>query len=144
MSRPFSLNPETALAANRSPYFGHGKVEVSDTYEPVENDDYAAFSASFEHGAGVIQVSRVAAGLGVSWSAANNAVLSEGRRRLIDDPHRFDQVTAIGVDEGLISSGLASVLVGAGMLSVLLFPLIGMALRGDRVPSTTVCVDDEL
>ena len=53
-------------------------------------------------------------------------------------------VTAIGVDEGLISSGLASVLVGAGMLSVLLFPLIGMALRGDRVPSTTVCVDDEL
>ncbi|MBZ6372756.1 MAG: cation:proton antiporter [Microbacterium hominis] len=53
-------------------------------------------------------------------------------------------VTAIGVDEGLISSGLASVLVGAGMLSVLLFPLIGMALRGDRVPSTTVRVDDEV
>jgi len=41
---------------------GHGKVEVSDTYEPVENDDYAAFSASFAHGAGVVQVSRVAAG----------------------------------------------------------------------------------
>src|SRR6478752_2980740 len=37
-------------------------TEVSDTYEPVENDDYAAFSASFAHGAGVIQVSRVAAG----------------------------------------------------------------------------------
>ncbi|WP_448389438.1 cation:proton antiporter domain-containing protein [Microbacterium aurum] len=53
-------------------------------------------------------------------------------------------VTAIGVDEGLISSGLASVLVGPGMLSVLLFPLIGMALRGDRVPSTTVRVDDEV
>ncbi len=53
-------------------------------------------------------------------------------------------VTAIGVDEGLISSGLASVLVGAGMLSVLLFPLIGMALRGDRVSSTTVRVDDEV
>lgn len=53
-------------------------------------------------------------------------------------------VTAIGVDEGLISSGLASVLVGAGMLSVLLFPLIGMALHGDRVPSTTVRVDDEV
>jgi len=53
-------------------------------------------------------------------------------------------VTAIGVDDGLISSGLASVLVGAGMLSVLLFPLIGMALRGDRVPSTTVRVDDEV
>ncbi|WP_447944091.1 hypothetical protein [Microbacterium aurum] len=53
-------------------------------------------------------------------------------------------VTAIGVDEGLISSGLASVLVGAGMLSVLLFPLTGMALRGDRVSSTTVRVDDEV
>lgn len=53
-------------------------------------------------------------------------------------------VTAIGVDEGLISSGLASVLVGAGMLSVLLFPLIGMALRGDLVSSTTVRVDDEV
>lgn len=53
-------------------------------------------------------------------------------------------VTAIGVDEGLISSGLASVLVGAGMLSVLLFPLIGMALRGELVSSTTVRVDDEV
>lgn len=42
-------------------------------------------------------------------------------------------VTSIGVDQQLISSGLASVLVGAGMLSVLLFPLIGMSLRGDRV-----------
>ncbi|GAA1644244.1 cation:proton antiporter [Microbacterium flavum] len=42
-------------------------------------------------------------------------------------------VTAIGVDAGLISSGFRSVLVGAGMLSVLLFPLIGMSLRGDRV-----------
>jgi len=28
MSRPFSINPEAALAANRSPYFGHGKIEI--------------------------------------------------------------------------------------------------------------------
>ena len=41
---------------------GHGKVEVSDTYEAVENDDYASFSAQFEQGVGVVQVSRVAAG----------------------------------------------------------------------------------
>jgi len=42
---------------------GHGKVAVSDTYDAVENDDYAAFGASFANGsAGVIQVSRVAAG----------------------------------------------------------------------------------
>jgi predicted dehydrogenase len=41
---------------------GHGKVAVSDTYEEVENDDYAGFSARFENGVGVVQVSRVAAG----------------------------------------------------------------------------------
>jgi len=46
-----------------------------------------------------LSVSRVAAGLGVSWSTANTAILTEGRRRLIDDPSRFDNVTTIGVDE---------------------------------------------
>jgi transposase len=46
-----------------------------------------------------LTVSRVAAGLGVSWHTANGAVLAEGRRRLIDDPHRFDGVRVIGVDE---------------------------------------------
>ena len=46
-----------------------------------------------------LTVTRIAAGLGVSWSAANTAVLAEGKRRLIDDPGRFDGVTTIGVDE---------------------------------------------
>jgi predicted dehydrogenase len=41
---------------------GHGQAAVSDTYEAVENDDYASFSAQFEHAVGVVQVSRVAAG----------------------------------------------------------------------------------
>jgi predicted dehydrogenase len=41
---------------------GHGQVAVSDTYEPVENDDYAGFSARFANCVGVVQVSRVAAG----------------------------------------------------------------------------------
>jgi predicted dehydrogenase len=41
---------------------GHGQAAVSDETEPVENDDYASFSARFEQGAGVVQVSRVAAG----------------------------------------------------------------------------------
>ena len=41
---------------------GHGKAAVSDTYEAVENDDYASFSARLEQGVGVVQVSRVAAG----------------------------------------------------------------------------------
>ncbi|WP_136709345.1 cation:proton antiporter [Agromyces sp. H66] len=38
-------------------------------------------------------------------------------------------VTAIGVDAGDLSSGTAAALVGAGMLSVLLFPLIALALH---------------
>jgi len=41
-------------------------------------------------------------------------------------------VTAIGVDQKMLDTGTAAALVGAGMLSVLLYPLIGMTLRGDR------------
>lgn len=41
-------------------------------------------------------------------------------------------VTAIGVDQRMLDSGVAAALVGAGMLSVLLYPLIGMTLRGER------------
>lgn len=46
-----------------------------------------------------LTMARVADGLGVSWSTANDAVLAEGQRLLIDDPHRFDGVSTIGVDE---------------------------------------------
>jgi transposase len=46
-----------------------------------------------------LTVARVADGLGVAWNTANNAVLAEGKRVLIDDPHRFDGVAVIGVDE---------------------------------------------
>jgi transposase len=46
-----------------------------------------------------LTVARVAEGLGVSWNTANDAVLAEGKRVLIDDPGRFDGVTVIGVDE---------------------------------------------
>ena len=41
---------------------GHDHAEVSDVYEAVTNDDYAAFSATFANAAGAIEVSRVAAG----------------------------------------------------------------------------------
>ena len=41
---------------------GHDHAEVSDVFEPVTNDDYAAFSATFADGVGAIEVSRVAAG----------------------------------------------------------------------------------
>jgi transposase len=46
-----------------------------------------------------LTIARVAEALAVSWNTANDAVLVEGQRLLIDDPHRFDGVTAIGVDE---------------------------------------------
>ena len=46
-----------------------------------------------------LSVSRVAAALGVAWNTANDAVLAEGRRLLIDQPGRLDHVTVIGVDE---------------------------------------------
>ena len=49
-----------------------------------------------------LTVSRTAANLGVSWHTANNAIIAEGKRRLIDDPHRFDRVTTIGVDEHVV------------------------------------------
>jgi hypothetical protein len=41
-------------------------------------------------------------------------------------------VTGIGVDQGMLASDIAAALVGAGMLSVLLYPLIGMTIRGER------------
>jgi transposase len=46
-----------------------------------------------------LTIARVAEALGVAWNTANVAVLAEGQRVLIDDEHRFDGVTAIGVDE---------------------------------------------
>jgi transposase len=46
-----------------------------------------------------LTVARVAAGLGVAWNTANDAVLAEGKRVLIDDPGRFDGVRVVGVDE---------------------------------------------
>lgn len=46
-----------------------------------------------------LTVARVTEGLDVIWNTANKAVLAEGRCVLIDDPHRFDGVKVIGVDE---------------------------------------------
>ena len=46
-----------------------------------------------------LTVARVAEALAVSWNTANDAVLAEGHRVLIDDPDRFDGVKVIGVDE---------------------------------------------
>ncbi len=44
-------------------------------------------------------IARVAEGLTVAWNTANDAVLAEGQRVLIEDPGRFEGVTTVGVDE---------------------------------------------
>ncbi len=49
-----------------------------------------------------LSVARIAEALAVSWNTANNAVLAEGKRLLIDDPARFDGVRVIGVDEHVV------------------------------------------
>jgi len=63
---------------------GHGQAAVSDTYEPVENDDYATFSARLAQTVGVVQVSRVAAGhpngLALEVFGANGAAKWEQER----------------------------------------------------------------
>ncbi|MEV8368716.1 cation:proton antiporter [Microbacterium sp. NPDC064584] len=53
-------------------------------------------------------------------------------------------VTAIGVAEDVMSSAHAAVLVGAGVLSVLLFPLIAMTLRGERRSRVSAPLEDDL
>ena len=49
-----------------------------------------------------LTVARVAEGLDVAWNTANDAVLAEGRRVLINDAARFEAVTVIGVDEHVV------------------------------------------
>jgi transposase len=46
-----------------------------------------------------LTMARVAEALAVTWNTANDAVLAEGRRVLINDPHRLDGVAVVGVDE---------------------------------------------
>jgi hypothetical protein len=49
-----------------------------------------------------LSIARVAQGLGVAWNTANDAVLAEGRRVLINDPGRLNGVKVIGVDEHVV------------------------------------------
>ncbi|MET0726431.1 MAG: cation:proton antiporter, partial [Leifsonia sp.] len=58
-------------------------------------------------------------------------------------------VTNIGIDQGDITTGTAASLVGAGLLSVLLFPLIGLAIhkrssgRVETHPESDAFIDEE-
>lgn len=46
-----------------------------------------------------MSIRSVAMTLGCSWDCANDAVLAKGLERLVDDEHRLDGVSVIGVDE---------------------------------------------
>jgi len=48
---------------------------------------------------GRLTIARIADWLALSWNTANSSVLAEGKRVLIDDPHRFDGVKVVGADE---------------------------------------------
>ena len=48
-----------------------------------------------------LSMARVAEGLGVAWDTANDAVLAEGKRVLIDEEHRFEGVKGLFPDEGV-------------------------------------------
>ncbi len=101
---PFGWRPTTLLVRVRRYRCGScGHVWRQDTSraaEPRARLSRRALRWALE--AIVLQhltVARVAESLGVAWDTANDAVLAEGKRVLIDDPARFDGVTAIGVDE---------------------------------------------
>jgi Kef-type K+ transport system membrane component KefB len=53
-------------------------------------------------------------------------------------------VTGIGVEAKILTTAHASLLVGAGMLSVLVFPLIGMGLRGEKVGGSVLVHGERL
>lgn len=101
---PFGHRPTTLLIrVRRYKCSGCGRIWRQDTSKAAPERAKISRSGLAWGLAGLVldhlSVSRVATGLGVSWSAANAAILAEGKRRLIDDPHRFDGVTTIGVDE---------------------------------------------
>nr|WP_286930125.1 MULTISPECIES: ISL3 family transposase [Aeromicrobium] len=97
--RPTTL--EVVVRRYRCPACGHvWRQDTSKAAEPRAKLTRTALRWALE--AIVVQhltVARVAEGLGVAWNTANDAVLAEGRRVLIDDEQRFDGVAVIGVDE---------------------------------------------
>jgi transposase len=101
---PFGWRPTTLLVTvRRYRCIGCGHVWRQDTTAAAEPPAklsrgglrWALEGIVVQH----LSMARVAEGLGVSWNTANAAVLAEGRRVLIEDPARFDDVKVIGVDE---------------------------------------------
>jgi transposase len=101
---PFGHRPTTLLVRVRRYRCGNcGRTWRQDTSKAAEPRAkisrhglrWALESVVVDH----LTITRVAAGLGVSWHTANTAVITEGKHRLIDDPARFKGVSVIGVDE---------------------------------------------
>jgi len=101
---PFGWRPTTLLiTVRRYRCTGCGHVWRQDTSQAAEPRAklsrrglrWALESLVVGH----LTVARIAEGLAVSWNTANDAVLAEGQRVLIDDPHRFDGVRVVGFDE---------------------------------------------
>ena len=101
---PFGWRPTTLLVSvRRYRCTGCGHVWRQDTSRAAEPRArlsrrglrWALDGLVVQH----LTIARVAAGLGVAWNTANDAVLAEGKRLLINDDHRFDGVRVIGVDE---------------------------------------------
>ena len=101
---PFGWRPTTLLVTvRRYRCSGCGHVWRQDTTKAAEPRArlsrralrWALEALVCQH----LTVARIAEALAVSWDTANDAVLAEGRRVLINDPTRFDGVQVIGVDE---------------------------------------------
>lgn len=101
---PFGWRPTILLVTVRRYRCGEcGHVwrqDMSRAAEPQEKLSRRALRWALE---GLVvahlSVARIAEGLAVSWNTANDAVLAEGKRLLINDPRRFDGVHVLGVDE---------------------------------------------
>ncbi len=101
---PFGWRPTTLLVTvRRYRCAGCGHVWRQDTSKATEPRSKLSRTAVRWALSGIVvahlTVARVAEGLAVSWNTANDAVLAEGKRVLIDDPTRFDGVRVLGVDE---------------------------------------------
>jgi hypothetical protein len=104
---PFGWRPTTLLVTvRRYRCCGCGHVWRQDTSLAAEPRAKLSRAALRWALTGLVMahltVARLAEALAVSWNTANTAVLSEGQRVLIDDPHRFDGVSVIGVDEHVV------------------------------------------
>lgn len=101
---PFGWRPTTLLVTvGRYRCSGCGHVWRQDTSKAAEPRARVSRSGLAWALVGIVvqhlSVARVAEGLAVSWNTANDAVLAEGKRVLIDDPHRLEGVQVVGVDE---------------------------------------------